>query len=116
MKSLILLILFFITVLFLVISIIVFSIIDMISYKKLIDYLKTNNLKNDLVFLKIIDENSNSLPKYRRPGLLLNYLKEETDDNKLKTLKSRYIAQIRTSLMFVGIAIIMNLVFIITLT
>lgn len=116
MKSLFLLILFIITVLSLVISIVVFSIKDMISYKKLIDYLKANSFKKDLTFLKITDNNSKSLPKYRRPGLLLSYLKQETEDVNLKTLKARYLVQIKTSLIFVGIAILMTLIFIITLT
>ncbi len=99
---------FIFSLFFLLGFIVIFPIKIMLHYRKLIKYLKSNNLKDDLIFLKIIDQNNQPLPRCIRPKLALQYLKRETNDNELRIIKNRYTRMLKRHL--ISIAIIISII------
>ncbi len=109
MLSSILVIILLLSFLFLLGCMIIFPIKDGLHYRKMIKYLKSNNLKDDLIFLKIIDRNNQPLPMSWNTRRVLRYLKRETNDNELRIIKKRYIKMFKKY--SIAIIITMSIIF-----
>lgn len=88
--SIILFVVFVLLIVSLIATYIIMFIIDVKSSRLLEKYLFDNNIKEDLVFLKIVDSNMVKRDRIVRPLLFLRYLKMDTDDKELKKMKSKY--------------------------